>query len=186
MMGRRISKIAIISLAVLSICVIFISLIKTRSPESSILFHPPLAKRIRYEFKVQDQLFVDQYHWMNAKDKELQQYVKAEQKYLEKRLMPSLPDRKAIYNEILTLESSRIGVNTHLFHEWVQNDMTFDIEASSSGIPKYYRRKMGESRKLFFDTQRLCEEDEISYFSVGFFEVSPSNSDLVALGKEDS
>lgn len=154
-------------------------MINTPSVTSSEL--PPVAKKIPHVTKVHDQELIDNYHWMRdynwpkVKDKEVLEYLKAENKYAEDFFSRYSSTIQMIYRELL----GRVKLADKSVPVRDKNYYYYSVTHEDSDYAIHMRRRDEKNAEevVIFDENK--ESQNHNYFRVGAMSISPDENLMV-------
>ena len=158
-------------LFILSLLVIIAGCAKREAEGYSAPHSEPEALRIKSERTVHDTVLTDYYKWMETKDERTMDYIENENAYT-KALTENLDElRDTLYDEMLSrIKQTDLSVpyrmGDYLYYSKTQEGKQYSI---------YCRRKYPDGNEEILLDKNTMAEGKV-YFSVGVFEVSPSQN----------
>jgi len=139
---------------------------------------PPIARQIPFSYKIGDRVIQDEYFWLrdkawpNVSDKEILDYLKAENDYAEKNLFGPLKKQKQkLFDEIkarikLTDKSEEVQKDDYYYYSRTEEKLDYPI---------YCRKKGLEGKEeVILDVNVLAKGQK--YTKIGAMSVSPDHS----------
>ncbi len=138
----------------------------------------PKAKKVPKELKMHDDVRIDNYFWLNnRKDKEVLNYLKAENKYYDDVTIDQRPFEKTLFEEMkarIKEDDSSVPYKYNGYWYIVKYETGKDY-------PIYIRRKdsLANPDELLFDCNNMAEGHD--YFKLAGLSVSPDNT-MISFG----
>ncbi len=134
----------------------------------------PKAAEKLHEIKTHNHSRIDKYFWLNQReDKEVIEYLTAENNYLDKVMAPVKGLRETLFNEM----KGRIKENDESVPYKEGNYMYYTRFVEGGEYPVYCRKRIGnDTEQVIIDGNELAKE--VTYFDLGGLEVS-DNEELV-------
>ncbi|WP_298496409.1 S9 family peptidase [uncultured Algibacter sp.] len=135
--------------------------------------HFPIAKQIREELSIHNDIRIDNYYWLNNRDnEEVINYLKAENDYTKKIMSHSENFQKALFEEMKgRIKEDDASVPYKFNGYWYLTK----YEAGKE-YPIYVRKKetLEANEEILFDCNELAKN--LSYFNLGGISISPDNT----------
>lgn len=139
---------------------------------------PPIANKIDYSFTLHGQKITDEYHWLrdikwpNVDDKEIIEYLQAENKYSEQFFQPLQEEKDKIFEEL----KGRIKLADQSTYVKKDNNYYYLITEENTEYPIYCRKigSVDASEEIILDINVLAKDNKFT--DVGLVAVSPDHT----------
>jgi oligopeptidase B len=140
---------------------------------------PPVAKKIAYKRTIHNHIISDDYHWLRdtnwpkVNNKEILNYLKAENKYTEGFFQPHKKFQDKLYKELIgriKLADRSVPIKKRNYYYFVETTKTSDYEI-------HLRKNAQGKTEVILDENK--ESKPYSYFNVCTISISP-NDNLMA------
>ncbi|MFU7503005.1 MAG: S9 family peptidase [Candidatus Tisiphia sp.] len=139
---------------------------------------PPIANKIDYSFTLHGQKITDKYHWLrdikwpNVDDKEIIEYLQAENKYSEQFFQPLQEEKDKIFEEL----KGRIKLADQSTYVKKDNNYYYLLTEENTEYPIYCRKigSVDASEEIILDINVLAKDNKFT--DVGLVAVSPDHT----------
>lgn len=150
------------------------------NPENGSNIKPPVAKKVAKEMVTHNHKRVDNYYWLNKReDKEVIDYLKAENSYLESMMKHTEPLQKKLYDEIKGRikqkdESVPVFENGFYYYDRTVPETEYFLECRKKG-------SLDAKEEIILDVNELAKDK--AYYQIGGMSVSTNNK-ILAFGED--